>query len=187
MIYVFILFSDQLCISRCWVTSTATRLCSAFPLATPCSHLSSPAAAGGGVVLSLTRHLETSLVTPMSLSRDWWPLPGHVTQLPHLSYSPESDYSSSAVLALALDTATLQYRRRHGQLTAHDVAPGLVTNGRRVATIGLDMPMQMSHSPTEYFESSLLSHLTPLARVTRVQWLQHRPRHPAPPSSVSEA
>ena len=152
------------------------------------SEVSSAAEAGARVaVLSLTRHLETSLVTPMSLSRDWWPLPGHVTQIPHLSYSPESDYSSSAVLALALDTATLQYRRRHGQLTAHDVAPGLVTNGRRVATIGLDMPMQMSHSPTEYFESSLLSHLTPLARVTRVQWLQHRPRHPAPPSSVSEA
>jgi len=127
----------------------------------------SSAAEGGarvaGAVLSLTRHLETSLVTPMSLSRDWWPLPGHVTQLPHLSYNPESDYSSSAVLALALDTATLQYRKKHGQLTAHDVAPGLVTNGRRVATIGLDLPMQMSHSPTEYFESSLVSHLTPLA------------------------
>ena len=116
-----------------------------------------------GAVLSLTRHLETSLVTPMSLSRDWWPLPGHVTQLPYLSYNPESDYSSSALLALALDTATLQYRRRHGQLAAHDVAPGLVTNGRRVATIGLDLPMQMSHSPTEYFESSLVTHLTPLA------------------------
>ena len=86
-----------------------------------------------------------------------------MTQLPHLSYNPESDYSSSAVLALALDTATLQYRRRHGQLAAHDVAPGLVTNGRRVATIGLDLPMQMSRSPTEYFESSLVTHLTHLA------------------------
>ena len=78
-----------------------------------------------GAVLSVS-HLLTSggagLVTPLGLARDWWPLPGrdHVTSLPQLTFNSEDSYSSSAVLALALDTATLPYRRRQGGWRLHD-------------------------------------------------------------------
>ena len=77
-----------------------------------------------GAVLSVS-HLLTSggagVVTPLGLARDWWPLPGpgHVTSLPQLTFNSEDSYSSSAVLALALDTATLPYRRRQGGWRLH--------------------------------------------------------------------
>ena len=77
-----------------------------------------------GAVLSVS-HLLTSggagVVTPLGLARDWWllPGPGHVTSLPQLTFNSEDSYSSSAVLALALDTATLPYRRRQGGWRLH--------------------------------------------------------------------
>ena len=118
-----------------------------------------------GAVLTLTKHLQSqALVTPLSLARDWYQLPGgHVTTLPHVSYTPQSHYSSSSVLALALDTATLQYRLRSGQWSAGDVCQGLVSHGRRLATLGLDLPLQMSQDPVDYFENRLMTSTTDLA------------------------
>ena len=42
---------------------------------------------------------------------------------------------------------------------------GLATNGRRVATVAAEFPLQIQpgHAVTEYFESRLLTAATPLA------------------------
>ena len=136
-----------------------------FPTS-PAQFPSQNSAEGGALVagacLSITKHLQSGLVSPLCLARDWFPLPGHVTTLPHVSYTCDSAYSSSAVLALALDTATLQYRRRSAGLTPSDVCSGLRTNGRNVATIAMELPMAMSPSVTQYFESKLLTNNIPL-------------------------
>jgi len=116
-----------------------------------------------GAMLTLSKHLQqTGLVSPTCLSRDWFPLPGHVVCLPHVSYNGESSYSSSSLLALALDTATLQFRKKNSQLNVSDICSGLGINGRKLGAISVDLPMQMSNDVVKYFESGLLTHPTPL-------------------------
>lgn len=116
-----------------------------------------------GALLTLSKHLQqTGLVSPTCLSRDWFPLPGQVTRLPHVSYKGESSYSSSSLLALALDTATLQFRKKNSQLSANDICSGLGINGRKLGAISVDLPMQMSGDVVKYFENGLLTHPTPL-------------------------
>ena len=46
-----------------------------------------------------------------------------------------------------------------------DVCSGLVMNGRRVATVAAEVPLQIQpgNTVTEYFESRLLTAATPLA------------------------
>ena len=97
-----------------------------------------------GALLTLSKHLQqTGLVSPTCLSRDWFPLPGQVTRLPHVSYNGESSYSSSSLLALALDTATLQFRKKNSQLSAN-ICTSLGIKGRKLGVISVDLPMQMS-------------------------------------------
>ena len=38
--------------------------------------------------------LEDGLVTPLSLSQDWFPLQTRTTKFPYLQYNPELDYHS---------------------------------------------------------------------------------------------
>jgi len=137
-----------------------------FPCA-PADYSSHSVPEGGarlaGAVLTLSSHLEAGLVTPLSLARDWFPLPGRVTTLPHLTYTSMSHYSTSSVLGLALDTATLPYRRRREagiQVSPEEISQGLTSHGRKVAALSADIPMDMKG--VEYFESDLLSHTTPL-------------------------
>ena len=122
-----------------------------------------------GAVLTLSRHLtssSSSLVTPLSVVQDWYPLSGQLTRLPHLT-TGLSHYSTSSLLALALDTATATYRRRTNlpapQLSPAELSAGLSCQGRRVASLAAEVPLQISENKiTEYFESSPLSRLTPL-------------------------
>jgi len=116
-----------------------------------------------GAVLTLQSQLEAGVVTPLSLVKDWFPLSGRSTNLPNISFNAQSDYSSSSVLALALDTATLPFRRRKGtgaMVTSDEVAQGLTTHGRKLTTLSTEVPMNMQG--IDYFESGLLSKLTPL-------------------------
>ena len=117
-----------------------------------------------GAALTIASSLPTSLTTPLSLCRDWFPLSGRATSLPHCPYSPSLSYHSAAVLALALDTATLPYRRRYGaSLTPSDLAAGLNTYGRHLAVLGADLPCSVdATAPSDYLEADLLSHCTPL-------------------------
>ena len=137
-----------------------------FPCA-PAEYSSYSVPEGGarlaGAVLTLASHLEAGVVTPLSLAKDWFPLSGRTTTLPHLTYSGSSHYSTSSVLALAMDTATLPYRRRREAgilVTPGEISQGLASHGRRVAALSADIPLDMKG--VEYFESNLLSHTTPL-------------------------
>merc|ERR1719341_43045 len=133
----------------------------------PAEYSSYSVAEGGarlaGAVLTLASHLEAGLVTPLSLAKDWFPLSGRAVTPPYLAYSPSSHYATSSVVALAMDTATMPYRRRGGTGTAvtpGEVSQGLASHGRRVAAISAAIPMDKKG--VEYFESDLLSHPTPL-------------------------
>ena len=118
-------------------------------------------------VMTLSHHLtssSSSLVTPLSLARDWYPMSGQVTSLPHIT-TGQSHYSTSSLLALAFDTATASFRRRQGsglQLSPGEVAAGLNCHGRRIASLSADVPLQMSENVLEYFEQSPLNQVTPL-------------------------
>jgi len=129
-----------------------------------------------GAVLSLASHLEAGLVTPLSLARDWFPLSGRATCFPHLDYKANCHYSSSAVTALALDTATLPTRRRPdtGQtVDSRELAMELASHGRKVATISAALPVDLKGS--EYFESELLSRSTPLMPGSEISSVSNHP------------
>ena len=142
-----------------------------FPTAPVQQSSWSPAQCGArlaGAVLTLSHHLassSSSLVSPLSLAQDWYPLAGQVTSLPHIT-TGLSHYSTSALLALALDTATATYRRREGsglQVSPAGLSAGLTSQGRRVASLAADVPLQISDNKVlEYFEVSPLAQLTPL-------------------------
>ena len=117
-------------------------------------------------LLSLSHLLASSsaLVTPLSLARDWYPVAGQVTSLCHVT-TGQSHYATSSLLALALDTATATFRRRHGaglQVSPGQVSSGLACHGRRVASLSADVPLQITENVLEYFEQSPLSKVTPL-------------------------
>ena len=86
----------------------------------------------------------TNLISQPHVSFTWLvSASGHVTRLPHVhvSYNGESSYSS--LVALALDTAALQLRKKNSQLSAN-ICTSLGIKGRKLGVISVDLPMQMS-------------------------------------------
>lgn len=120
-----------------------------------------------GATLTISSCLGSSLVTPLSMSRDWFPLADRSIPINHISYNAALPYHSSAVLSLALDTATLPYRRRNpapgSSLTPNELCSCVCSQGRRLAVISTDVPVSMDITrASAYWEEDLLGRMTPL-------------------------
>lgn len=99
-------------------------------------------------------------VVPLSLSDDPWLRRRRdaAVQLAHVRYRPDLAYHTSAVIAAALDTATLPYRIRDDGGRVGAVALGglhgvLTEGGRRVGNVAVSLPFAMR--PGEAFASAL--------------------------------
>lgn len=91
-----------------------------------------------------------SLVTPLSLAKDTFPLGGHSAGhrlVSGLNYNHCMDYQSSAVLALAADTMSLPWRLKRASSGASpgQVAAGLATHGRSVAAMSACLPVRFDN------------------------------------------
>jgi len=89
------------------------------------------------------------LVTPMSLSKDTFPLKDNFRQLPFSKYQPQSHYHTSAILASAIDTMTLPWRSRRNKIDMAEIASKLNINGRKVAATAISLPFPLKSN--EFF------------------------------------
>lgn len=90
-----------------------------------------------------------SLLTPMSLSKDTFPLKNNFRQLPLLNYQPQNHYHTSAILASAIDTVTLPWRSRRNKIDMSEVLNQLNLNGRKVAATAISLPLPLR--TTDFF------------------------------------
>lgn len=103
----------------------------------------------------------SSLTLPLTLATQWFPLRGQTRRFTHLHYQPDLDYHTAAILAAALDTATLAYRGRDQLMGMSDVISGL-TGGDQRRLASLSMAFPFNFTGPEAVEASLLSSLTSL-------------------------
>lgn len=115
-----------------------------------------------GSVLSLSGLMESDLITPMSLGREWFPLHGKIRSIENVDYDPSLDYHTSGILALALDTLSLPWRKKGGEVTSAEVAQGIGTCGRKIAALGVKMPFPLKKNCTLEETLSTLTPSTPL-------------------------
>jgi len=94
--------------------------------------------------LSLRHHAESSsLLVPLSLASSICKKIGPPVTLDLLDYKPELDYHTSAILASALDTASLPYRKEMGCANMTDITDSFNTLGKKVSALNLALPMNL--------------------------------------------
>ena len=111
----------------------------------PAPALTLPQAVHRAVNAALTldaggRH--AALCIPLSVQHGWTaPLvPPSLRRFENLEYSA-APYESSALLAAALDTVTLPWRRKQGSVPLYEVTAALADRGRTVAAASLSLPL----------------------------------------------
>ncbi|KDR19639.1 protein misato homolog 1 isoform X2 [Zootermopsis nevadensis] len=126
---------------------------------------------------SLAEH--SSLFVPLCMGSSGWRQPGVPRDFPHLRYNSSLAYHSSAVLAAALDTATLRYRLKTGMRTSlSEMTDSLSRLGRRVAVASLGLPFAMEYDAylldtLEQWEGPLWQTLSPNCNLENDRiWIQ---------------
>ncbi|KAE8589182.1 hypothetical protein XENTR_v10022907 [Xenopus tropicalis] len=95
-------------------------------------------------IVHLSNH--SSLFCPLTLSSCLGRRPGPPVALPHLLYDAESQYHSSAVLALTLDTLSAPYRTAPSRLPMVQLADALSFSGRKVMMAASSLPFPLGSS-----------------------------------------
>ena len=84
------------------------------------------------------------LVTPLSLSKDTFPIKNNYRRIPMINYQTQNNYHTSAILAAAVDTITLPWRSRRNRIDMHEIVSKLNFNGRKVAGAALALPLPLT-------------------------------------------
>ena len=109
----------------------------------------------------------SSLFSPLCCGQTGWPQPGDPRPFNHLIYDAELNYHSSALLATALDTLTLRYRRKeYPNVVLSDLCADLNKLGRKAAATSLSLPFPMVAKMDlidvlDEFEGNIWTSLTP--------------------------
>ncbi|XP_033356767.1 protein misato [Bombus vosnesenskii] len=86
-----------------------------------------------------------SLFSPLCCGETAWPQIGEPRIFNHLTYNSEVKYHSSALLATALDTLTIRYRRReYPNVVLSDLCADLNKLGRKAVATSLTLPFPMT-------------------------------------------
>ncbi|KOX74238.1 Protein misato [Melipona quadrifasciata] len=115
------------------------------------------------------QHVEeyTSLFSPLCCGETAWPQIGDSRVFNHLTYNSELKYHSSALLATALDTLTIRYRRKeYSNVVLSDLCADLNKLGRKATATSLTLPFPMTAKADlidvlDDFEGPLWTSLTP--------------------------
>ncbi|XP_012164515.1 protein misato [Bombus terrestris] len=108
-----------------------------------------------------------SLFSPLCCGETAWPQIGEPRIFNHLTYNSEVKYHSSAILATALDTLTIRYRRReYPNVVLSDLCADLNKLGRKAVATSLTLPFPMTAKADlidvlDEFEGPLWTSLTP--------------------------
>ncbi|KAK9883944.1 hypothetical protein WA026_004884 [Henosepilachna vigintioctopunctata] len=86
----------------------------------------------------------SSLFVPLCTGEKGWRQPGKMRNFSHCKYVPELYYHSAAILASALDTASLRYRLKSGVYTLQDLCSDLSSNRRTAAAGSLCLPFSLN-------------------------------------------
>lgn len=113
----------------------------------------------------------SSLYSPLCCGQTGWPQVGDARHFNHLTYDSELKYHSSALIATALDTLSIRYRRKeYPYVTLSDMCADLNKLGRKAAASSLSLPFPMTAKMDlidvlDEFEGSLWTSLTPSCEI----------------------
>lgn len=108
-----------------------------------------------------------SLFSPLCCAQTVWPKIGDPRIFNYLTYNSELKYHSSVLLATALDTLTIRYRRKeYPNVVLSDLCADLNKMGRKAVATSLTLPFPMSAKTDlidvlDNFEGNLWTSLTP--------------------------
>lgn len=86
----------------------------------------------------------SDLIAPMSVLTSVIKQPRIARPYTNLLYKPESDYQTSAIIAMALDSITVPYRTRDSFSRMDDMIRAVSIHGRTVTTVGMNFPFPMA-------------------------------------------
>lgn len=94
----------------------------------------------------------SSLFVPSSLAKGLWRTLQQPREFPYLKYKSTA-YHTSAILASALDTATLPYRLEVGAMNIRDITHSFNSQGRKISTLNASFPLGIyeGESLVDYF------------------------------------
>ncbi|XP_003707902.1 misato mitochondrial distribution and morphology regulator [Megachile rotundata] len=113
----------------------------------------------------------SSLYSPLCCGEAGWPQAGEPRAFNHLIYDAELKYHSSALLATALDTLTIRYRRKeYPNVVLSDLCADLNQFGRQAVATSLTLPFPMMTKMDlidvlDEFEGTLWTSLTPSCEI----------------------
>ncbi|XP_070581261.1 protein misato homolog 1-like [Ptychodera flava] len=90
----------------------------------------------------------SSLFVPLSLASTLWRKPGSSVNFPNLIYDASLKYHNSAILAMALETATLPYRLENNSVQMNTITDTLAAMGRKAASLSVALPVPLSANST---------------------------------------
>ncbi|XP_072167195.1 protein misato homolog 1-like [Diadema setosum] len=100
-------------------------------------------------VLSFSRLVaHSSMFVPLSLASTLWRKVGSPVTFPHLEYKPSLHYHTSAVLACAMDTATLPLRATEGAVSLSMMTDAIAARGRKIGSLCTSLPLPLHHQST---------------------------------------
>lgn len=109
----------------------------------------------------------SSLYSPIGCGQTGWPQSGDARIFDHLTYNSDLKYHTSAILATALDTLTMRYRRKeYPNVVLSDLCADLNKLGRKAAATSLTLPYPMTEKKDlidvlDDFTGTLWTSLTP--------------------------
>ncbi|XP_031847149.1 misato mitochondrial distribution and morphology regulator [Nomia melanderi] len=114
----------------------------------------------------------SSLYSPLCCGQTGWPQPGEPRTFDYLSYDSGLNYHSSALLATALDVATIRYRRKeYPNVVLADLCADLNKMGRKAIATSLTLPFPMTAKTDlidvlDDFTGTLWTSLTPNCEIS---------------------
>ncbi|KAI4499578.1 hypothetical protein M0802_005474 [Mischocyttarus mexicanus] len=112
----------------------------------------------------------SSLFSPLCCGQSGWPQIGNPRNFDNLNYQLGLKYHTSSILATALDTLSLRYRRKeYPNVNLTDLCADLSHNGKTVITsLCLPFPMAVKQDLIDIlddYEGSILTSLTPSCNI----------------------
>ncbi|XP_050403855.2 protein misato homolog 1 isoform X2 [Patella vulgata] len=98
----------------------------------------------------------SSLYIPLSLATSLWRKIGAPQKFPYLQYKPELHYHTGAILASAVDTMTMPYRREDNSVHITDITQSFSTLGRKLASLSSSLPYVMAEDEQTFADSLML-------------------------------
>lgn len=108
----------------------------------------------------------SSLVVPLSVGSKGFRQPGPKRTFNYVNYNEKSAYHTSAILASALETFTLPYRKKSSHFSLTDFCADLNNHGRKISAASLCLPFSMQENADlinvlDDWEGPLWQNLTP--------------------------